>query len=764
MGKRKTVGFLVDFFTDDYQAEILKGINKEAFKQGINLVCYCGGPLNSPESHHWPRNAIYNLIDKRHCDGLVIMGATIGNFVDMDRLYAFYSRFAGVPIVSVGADFSSHGIVSVLTDNSIGMKKAVEHFIVEHGFRRIAFIRGTDGNKEAVVRFEAYKSVLEHYGIPYDPDLVCPGHFYFGDGKEAVRLLLDERKARFDAIIGSNDLMAIETMRELQKRGINIPRDVAVIGFDDIEESKYISPPLTSVRQPLYTIGEESVKTLATLMAGGSAEPIQYFPTEICVRASCGCFRRKFKRGAAAYTPLKEKGFAFTDVARENFRAFVSSALVEPHTFMDSDKWAEALFSSFVDAVSMNDVERFADRFTSFVCYLIAEGHEIFDWQIAFKRIVEKVASYFDPGVFADFANELAGRISGILYEHKLDQLFAQKKQSNEFSRSLYFISIELITTFNIERLTNIMETILPDLGIHHFYIVRYVPEKPDKAWKYLSYRNGRMEELPPEKSVYDRQTLLLHISEEMDERFSVVIMALYFKEEQIGYVIYDIAPLEGLVYESLTIQLSSTLMGSRLVQEVEETQAEVLYTLGDILERRSIETGSHVKRVAEYSYILAKKYGINEEDARLLRQASPMHDIGKLGIEDKILNKPAKLTPEEYEEIKKHTTIGYNILKSSGRKLLRAAAIIAHQHHEYWDGTGYPRGLAGEEIHIFGRITCIADVFDALGSERVYKSEWPVDKICEYIRDQSARMFDPKIVELFFANLHEILLIRGEF
>ena len=177
----------------------------------------------------------------------------------------------------------------------------------------------------------------------------------------------------------------------------------------------------------------------------------------------------------------------------------------------------------------------------------------------------------------------------------------------------------------------------------------------------------------------------------------------------------------QGNIIEYLGIRLDITKI-IKLHNELEETQREIIYTMGEIGETRSLETGQHVKRVAEYSKLLALKSGLTPEEAELLKLASPMHDIGKVGIPDSILNKPGKLTPEEFEEMKTHATIGYELLNKSSREILKASAIVAYEHHEKWDGSGYPKGLKGSEIHIFGRITAIADVFDALAHERPYK------------------------------------------
>ena len=197
------------------------------------------------------------------------------------------------------------------------------------------------------------------------------------------------------------------------------------------------------------------------------------------------------------------------------------------------------------------------------------------------------------------------------------------------------------------------------------------------------------------------------------------------------------------------------------LNNEVEATQREIVFTMGSIAEERSKETGQHVQRVAEYSLILARLYGLSLEESILIKNASPMHDIGKIGIPDAILNKPGKFTDEEFEIMKTHSEIGYRMLQHSKKSILKAAAILAYQHHERWDGKGYPQGFKGDEIHIYGRITAIADVFDALGSERVYKKAWPLKKILQLFEEERGKQFDPYLVDLFLDNLEYFLAAK---
>ncbi len=198
------------------------------------------------------------------------------------------------------------------------------------------------------------------------------------------------------------------------------------------------------------------------------------------------------------------------------------------------------------------------------------------------------------------------------------------------------------------------------------------------------------------------------------------------------------------------------------LKQEREESQQEIVYLLGEAVETRSEETGNHVKRVAKISEFLALKLGLTEDVAARIKAASPLHDLGKIAIPDSVLNKNGKLLPDEWEVMKTHAEVGYKMLKKSKHLTLEYAAIIAHEHHERWDGSGYPRGLGGEAIHLYGRITAVADVFDALNSVRCYKPIWPLEKIEQYFSEERGKHFDPKIVDILFECMPDIISICG--
>ncbi|WP_159064984.1 HD domain-containing phosphohydrolase [Thaumasiovibrio subtropicus] len=199
--------------------------------------------------------------------------------------------------------------------------------------------------------------------------------------------------------------------------------------------------------------------------------------------------------------------------------------------------------------------------------------------------------------------------------------------------------------------------------------------------------------------------------------------------------------------------QLQSQMLGA---------QKEMVMMLGEAIESRSGETGNHVKRVAKMSAHLGQLYGLNSREIAELEAISPMHDVGKISIPDMILEKPGKLDAEEWAIMQTHTTLGYRLLSSSQGELFQKAAIIAHEHHERWDGEGYPNNKAGEAIHVYARITTIADVFDALLSKRCYKASWDVQEVIRYFQEGAGKQFDPTLTSMLLANIDAFLAIRN--
>lgn len=234
------------------------------------------------------------------------------------------------------------------------------------------------------------------------------------------------------------------------------------------------------------------------------------------------------------------------------------------------------------------------------------------------------------------------------------------------------------------------------------------------------------------------------------------------------GYVYIDniggMSKIEREMLEVYVHHISLIYNTMSLKHEIFDTQREIIMTLGEIIETKSNETAYHVKRVAEFACLFAKYLSMDRKTIEGIRLAAPMHDIGKIGIAEHILKKPGKLSVKEYEIVKTHTTIGWKILAKSERHAFKLASTIALEHHERWDGRGYPHGKKGEEIHIASRITTISDIIDALSHKRTYKKAWSFNKVHGYINKQSGRIVDPQLVKIFNDHMDEFYSIHQKF
>jgi putative two-component system response regulator len=236
----------------------------------------------------------------------------------------------------------------------------------------------------------------------------------------------------------------------------------------------------------------------------------------------------------------------------------------------------------------------------------------------------------------------------------------------------------------------------------------------------------------------------------------------------------FDLVELQARARNMLALSASYKKLANRallLAEEVHKAteqirarELETLLCLGRASEQRDPETHEHIMRMSNYSRLIARQLGLPEAECDLLLLAAPMHDIGKIGTPDAILLKPGKLTPDEWIVMKQHTTVGYEILAASSSPVLRAASEIALSHHEKFDGSGYPNGLVGQAIPLYGRIVAVADVFDALTSARPYKPAWDTERAANLLREGSGNHFDPACVEAFFGAWDAVMAIKNRY
>ena len=403
------------------------------------------------------------------------------------------------------------------------------------------------------------------------------------------------------------------------------------------------------------------------------------------------------------------------------------------------------------------------------------------------KRIVAYLVSYTDNYILHEIYKHFYHKIIFtffillfiiyIIYKNKVNDIILLnksnkitselKKQIDAFDKNVIFSKTDLkgIITHVSEAFCKVSGYTEDELIGQPHNLIRHADMKDDtfkELWKTLKHGKTWSGQVKNRKKNGDFywvfSTIELDYNDNGEHIGYYAVRHIITAQKKVEELKLKLEDINSNLEQEVTRRVGEIVL---LNTEIQDTQKEVVFTMGSIGESRSKETGNHVKRVAQYSKILALYYGLSQEDSEMLKQASPMHDIGKVGIPDSILNKPGRFDDSEREIMNTHADLGYDMLKHSQRPLLKMAATVALEHHERWDGKGYPNGLKGEKISIYGRITSLADVFDALGSDRVYKKAWDDEKIFQLFHDERGKQFDPKLIDIFFNNIDEFLSIR---
>lgn len=330
--------------------------------------------------------------------------------------------------------------------------------------------------------------------------------------------------------------------------------------------------------------------------------------------------------------------------------------------------------------------------------------------------------------------------------------------------------SIHGLKSFVNLTITQLSELLLNEQTFQTEPIAYLLNNKSMELSKFLTHENEELCELVTLGDIdTEQKEIIINAINDQENIYEDNQFIMFCKSQETSLIFYGktqgiISGIDRNILNIFTENLNSIVENIYLNEILDNSQKELIYRLGEVVESRSNETGYHVKRVAYYSALLAELVGLSDKDIELIKSASPLHDIGKIAIPDAVLNKPGKLDADEWEVMKTHALKGYNILNGAGLALLDVAATIALTHHEKWDGSGYPKGLAKQDIHIYGRITAIADVFDALGSDRCYKKAWPLDNIMDLFEREKGKHFDPTLIDLLVNNLDRFLEIRDKF
>ncbi len=439
---RPTIGILVDWLEDRYQNTVISGIIDAARDHDVNVICFAGGGINSEHRFGKQRNRIFDLVSQNCVDALLLMSGTLANEIGPAAMAKYCRRFNPLPTCSIAVALT--GIPSVLVDNATGMRQAVVHLITVHGCRKIAFIRGPQVNEEAELRYRVYCDVLREYNIPIKKELIVSGDFQRSAGVEAVRVFFDLHRERPDAIIAADDYMALGVIDGLAARDIRVPEDVAVVGFDDVEEARFAEPPLTTVHQPLYEKGRFAMETILAMLQKQRVADRLVMHTDLVTRTSCGCEKPiSFPPGAVGEREIREQAQQRLHV--ERWARTISQTEQKLITNFDVVSMVNAVADKFPQlGISSCYLSLYKDQENSelILAYDInreslpqTSGEVFLSNQLVPKRWLPKDKQFcfvVEPLFFEDhqfgFALFEMGPTDGIVYEMLRDQISAAMK------------------------------------------------------------------------------------------------------------------------------------------------------------------------------------------------------------------------------------------------------------------------------------------------------------------------------------------------
>lgn len=569
-----TLGLLVDWLEGDYQTELVRGVADAARERSVNLVCFTGGVLNSPLRGSLQRNHIYELAGPENVDGILVMSGALGSHVGKEELSSFCAAYGDIPLCSIAVRLP--GVPSVLVDNDAGVREAVTHLIRDHGHREIAFIHGPEGNAESQRRLIVYRQVLEEYGIDYDESLVCPGDFQPAGGAKAVELLFGERGRTPRAIVSANDEMALGAIRALTSRGIRVPDQVAVLGFDDIEEARYSSPPLATVRQPLYEQGRQAVTTVLALLEGEPIAEEVVLHTELIKRRSCGCYSQITRELVLADKESARLSYEAALVQRRDLITAALARAARGAVAGPESQWENRLFNSFVGELRQERGRPFLDALDDILRSVVDTGGDVEAWQdvlSAFRTQVIPCLGYDDAARSkAEDILQQARVLTGSVIESAQAR---QRLRIERWARLLSEIGAELISTFDIDALRTAVRNYLPKLGIRSCYVCLYeTPNQPAVCRLVLAYDEGTAEPELDDMMPYESKYLVPRKVLPAGRDYAYVVEPLFFREQELGFTLLELGPGEAMVYEALRDHFSAAVKGAQLVGKVSALRA----------------------------------------------------------------------------------------------------------------------------------------------------------------------------------------------
>ncbi|MFP4416976.1 MAG: diguanylate cyclase [Chitinispirillaceae bacterium] len=563
MNSRPTVGLFISELENAYAQNLCTGVLNAAADHDVNTIVFPGKSPKAPYEHQYQFNAIYELPDRNCIDALIIASGTMINFISSEEFEQFYKKYEGIPRVSISIPID--GIPSVLIDNSVGFFQAFDHLIHHHGCKNIAFIRGPESNVEAQQRYQVYLDSLERNNIPFTEELVFQGDFTHYSASCAIEDLLAS-KTPFDALAAANDEMALSALKALKSKGVDVPSKVALIGFDNVQNSKFSSPSLTTVLQPIYEQGKQAFHMALDQIRGKTPENIT-LDTELVIRESCGCFSQSVQSINLSGRRLEEKS---TDCITE-----IENGLLQKIT-LDKEKLLQCVKQIFeLDGTSdnlNNACGGILKQFSEILCNKDVVENDILLLQNMVTEIRNKFL--FTNPDHARKLEDLFHQLRVVIMEAALKYHSQRWEVHHNDIRGLRVILNQLVSVYKTDAALKKIVPQMKSMGISscavYLYDTAVIHEICDE-WKFsekvklvMSYgKVPATSDLP-----YMKATEILHKEQfPSQDRFSFVVSPLFYMNEQLGFIVCEVDLMDSYLFESLSVEISSAVKLIQLIQ-----------------------------------------------------------------------------------------------------------------------------------------------------------------------------------------------------
>lgn len=579
--RRPTIGMIVTvgYLAQSFNSYLWAGAIDFAERNDVNLVMFVGMSPLSAVGYRFRQDISSKFIGPEKIDALIILTGSMNDYLNQDEIRKYCDQYRPIPMVSVAAKIK--GMPSILVDNNYGIQQSVNHLVHEHHYGRIAFITGPSENYESIERLAAFRETMKMHNLKVDEKLVVSGHFSIESGKEAIRILLDKRKASFDAVIASDDDSAIGAIQELKSRGFSIPYDVAVTGFDDIEEANGITPALSTVRQPYYELSYRAAETALDLARGQEVPEVISLPTKYIVRESCGCYPRSITQIQLYTRDSLSYDNNIIELLRESRTKIIFNLNKVLANLIGKNNdlfFLSEIYDIFLDfIISEKDDNLFLNKTSNILRQLAHTSKDIGQWIEVLDIMKQEILVCISANKIHAKIEVFFQKISVLLNEILLQVKNNEKTLKERRIWVLQDISQMLITTFNIKDLMHIIETHFVRLGIKRCYIAFYKNEGGHHDYSKtselkLAYDEDGVKDLTNITTEFPTVNLLPDEFMDEDRRHSFIFMNLFFKKEKFGYILYDIGPKDEIIYETLRGQIGSAVEGAILVEELERS------------------------------------------------------------------------------------------------------------------------------------------------------------------------------------------------